>query len=238
MKYVWLILSFLVCQYAQAQQIMQTQAQFKNTYMYRVVEVFDFNGQSLAYKPYDNNIEGTPFLLNEFTNAKLVFFTNKEASYPNTNLNLERNELCVMNDKKQTLIVNSGLIHKIYFNYTDSAHTILYKCGYPAIENQSTHYYYEVLAEGKLELVRRNYKLIASAYDESNYLRKKEFVSYERLYVYFNGAFTEIKLKKETILDLTKDKAKEVNAFMVLHNLNPKKLADVVTLINYYNTLP
>jgi hypothetical protein len=217
---------------------MQTQAQFKNTYMYRVVEVFDFNGQSLAYKPYDNNIEGSPFLLNEFTNAKFIFFNNKEASYPNTNLNIERNEVCVMNKDKQMLIVNSGLIHKIYFNYTDSSNIKLYKCGYPAIENQTTNYYYEVLAEGKLELVKRNYKLIASAYDESNYLRKKEFVSYERLYIYSSGEFKEIKLKKEIIVDLTKDKSKEVDAFMIQHNLNLKKLADVILLLNYYNSLP
>lgn len=236
-KRVLVSFMLLISNISLGQQIMQTQAQFKNTYMYRTVEVFDFNGQSLAYKPYDNNIEGTPFLLSEFTNARFIFFNNRVASYPTTNLNLERNELCVMDDKKQTLIVNPGLVHKIYFNYADSANTKLYKCGYPAIDKQSLNYYYEVLSEGKLELVKRNYKIISSAYDESSYLRKKEFVSYERMYTYSNGEFVEFKLKKETILKLTKEKAKEIEVFLEKNSINFKKVADIVKLFNYYNSL-
>ncbi|MFY8128528.1 MAG: hypothetical protein ACOVMM_09120 [Chitinophagaceae bacterium] len=235
-SYIFLLFSSLN-HIAFSQRIQQTQAQFKNTSMFRVIEVFDFNGNSLAYKPYDKSIQGSPFLFDDFQRAQLKFGNGKGIIVEKCNLNLENNDLLVIDSNNQTLIVKPGLIKEIIFLNEDSLKEVTYKSGFPSFDNKDSTTFYEVLVKGKIQLIKRNYKKINSSFNELTRLYDKEFVEYTRTYVFTNGNLKEYKPNTTFVLSLFDKNQKFVNSYLNENNLNFKKIEEVKKLISYYNNL-
>lgn len=93
-----------------------------------------------------------------------------------------------------------------------------------------------VLAEGKASFYRSDIKK-SSDLNDINRGVVKQFSTSTRYYIKKDGVTTLVKLNKDEILPLLKDKEAALQTFIDAGKINLKKEGDIAKLIAYYNTL-
>jgi hypothetical protein len=225
---------FLVLGHATTAQI-----GFADTNNGRTMEMRDLNGNSLLNDKYQPDIEGTPFLIKDWKIATLVTKKGVQVNNVSVKLNIESNELYYLDSAGKTWIANAGNVVKISlinFDGKDNTTTV-FKCGYPAIGKQTNNYYYQVLADGKIALLKKLYKTIETFKNDLSGEKRREFVEGTRIFVFVAGEIKEVKNDKGFILDLMNDKQAAIEKYLDLNKINFKKTADLEKLIGYYNGL-
>lgn len=96
--------------------------------------------------------------------------------------------------------------------------------------------YVQVLAEGKINLYRSDIKQVSDL-NEINKGVIKTFTTIIRYFVKRDNAVTLIKLNKQEVSDLIKDKEAVMQQYIDANKISFKKEADLVKLIRHYNTL-
>lgn len=99
-------------------------------------------------------------------------------------------------------------------------------------ENQ----YVQVLATGKIDLYRSDIKKM-SELNEINRGVVLNFTTSTRYYVKKDNTITLIKLNKQELIDLVKDKEAVMQEYINANKISFKKEADMIRLIRHYNTL-
>ena len=199
----------------------------------------DLNGYSLL-KKYDPEIKGTPFINDKWKLAKITLSKGKEISQLPIKLNIESNELYFLDSTGKEMIALKGLVKKIdYLNYwSKDSIKYVFKSGYPDIDKQTENYYYQVLTEGKIELLAKKFKYITVDKNELSGEISKNFVeSAVKLYVYANKIIQAFYSNKDFVISLLKDKEQAINMFVDANKINFKKTTDLIKLFNYYNVL-
>ena len=199
----------------------------------------DLNGYSLL-KKYDPEIKGTPFINDNWELAKITLSEGKEISHLPIKLNIESNELYFLDSTGKEMIAIKGLVKKIdYLNYwSKDSIKYVFKSGYPNIDKQTENYYYQVLTEGKIELLAKKFKYITVDKNELSGEISKNFVeSAIKLYVYANNIIQAFYPNKDFGISLLKDKEKLINMFVDTNKIKFKKTKDLIKLFNYYNVL-
>lgn len=199
----------------------------------------DLNGYSLL-KKYDPEIKGTPFINDKWKLAKITLSKGKEISQLPIKLNIESNELYFLDSTGKEMIALKGLVKKIdYLNYwSKDSIKYVFKSGYPDIDKQTENYYYQVLTEGKIELLAKKFKYITVDKNELSGEISKNFVeSAVKLYVYANKIIQAFYPNKDFVISLLKDKEQAINMFVDANKINFKKTTDLIKLFNYYNVL-
>src|SRR4030095_8055244 len=167
-----LLLSFLFyCQWCFAQ------IDFKNSNVGRVMDFTDLNGHSL-FKKYDPGITGSPFINDEWVPARITLSRGKELGPLQIKLNIESNELYFLDSTGKEMIAAGGLIRKVdcIDYYVKDSVRYIFKSGYPAIDGQNENYLYQVVTEGRIELLARKFKYIRSEKNELTGDVSKTFV--------------------------------------------------------------
>jgi hypothetical protein len=119
----------------------------------------------------------------------------------------------------------------------DSSQYIL-KTGYPAVDKQSQNFFYQVLCEGQIDLLIKNFKYVSEVKDEYTKIVTKEFVAGRPVYyIAQNNTIKELYLNKSSLLSFMADKMQLIDQFVNDNKLNLKKLSDAVKVVTYYNTL-
>ena len=215
------------------------QLEFRNSNVGRLINLEDFNGHSLL-KKYDPGISGSPFINDDWVPAKITLSKGKEIGPLSVKLNIESNELYFLDSTGKELIAMEGLVKKVdcLAYYSKDSIRYVFKTGYPAIEEQNENYYYQVLTDGKIELLAKKFKYIRTTKDELSGEISKDFIEGGTvLYVYANNSMQVFHPTKSFISSLLKDKEKTVNIFIAKNNINLKKKTDLIKLFKYYNEL-
>jgi hypothetical protein len=215
------------------------QLNYRSTNNGGMVQFADINGKSLVNDKYDPAIEGFPFIIREWMEADLLTKNGVEVKKVKVKLNIESNELYYLDSANTAWIAEEGTVKKISCVNLLSSEKIPYvfKCGYPPVDKQNSNYYYQVLTEGKIELLKNNYKTIVSSKNDFSGEKRKEFVERSDNYVYSAKGITMLKNDKSFLMELMKDKAAGVEEFLLSNKINFKKIQDIRKLINYYNGL-
>jgi hypothetical protein len=218
---------------------MNAQISYMPTNNGRVMEMVDLNGNSLVHDKYEPDIEGTPFLIKDWTVATLVTQKGIQVNNVSVKLNIESNELYYRDSAGKTWIANAGNVVKISLANFDGKEntTAVFKCGYPEIGKQTNNYYYQVLADGKIALLKKWYKTIETFKNDLSGEKRREFIEGTRIYIYAAGEITELKNDKEFILNLMNDQQAAIEKYLNTNKINFKKTADLQKLIGYYNGL-
>jgi hypothetical protein len=229
-----ILLLLLLCPFASA----TAQVGFANTFNGRVISVADINGQSLIGTQYKGNIEGTPFLTEQWLDV-MVQLKNGAAIPAKVKLNIESNELYYMDSIKKIRIADDGLVKRIDFINAASDEKLKYplKSGYPPADNLKANLFFQVLAEGKMELLCRNYKLIETFKNEASGEIRKEFIEKNKYYLYYGETLRAYNFQKEQVLQLMMDKEVEINDYLQANKINFKKIPDIQKLVAYYNRI-
>lgn len=233
MKKAFIVLFFCLFNY-----ITFCQLEFQESNVGRMASFVDFNGRSLM-KKYDAETTGSPFF-SDWKMAILNFYTgNKTLKIP-VKFNLESNELYYLDSTGKEMVASEGVIKRIEFLDADTKDSNRYilKTGYPAVDKKTQNFFYQVLSEGKMELLVKQFKYISETKDSYTGIITKEFVQGGPVYYVFqNKTIQQLYLNKNSLVSFMTDKMQLIEQFVKDNKLNLKKLTEVVKAVNFYNTL-
>ena len=199
----------------------------------------DISGRPII-KKYDGEITGSPFLNESWKQAILTLSKGKVIGPVMVKLNIESNELNYTDSAGKEFVADEEVVQKISYAalYTKDSTRYVFKNGYPAIGQQNINFYYQVLTEGKVELLAKKIKYIRVTKNDMSGETTKEFLDAATvLYVYAKRIMQEFHPYKSFILEVMRDKEQAIAAYMNENKINLKKNLDLVKLFNYYNSL-
>jgi len=215
------------------------QIEFRNSSTGRLMNMEDISGRPLLKK--DNpDVTGSPFLNPDWVLAKLLLSKGKEIGPLPVKLNIESNELYFRDSGGKEMIAVEGIVKRVdcINYYSKDSIRYVFKSGYPDIDKQTKNYYYQVLTEGKIELLAKKSRYISVIKDGFTGETTKEFVEGGTVfYLYANNTIQLFRPDKNFINSLLKDKEQLINIFINSNNINYKKIPDAVKLFNYYNNI-
>jgi hypothetical protein len=88
---------------------------------------------------------------------------------------------------------------------------MVFRSSYPSINNHTSETFYEVLVDGKIQLLKCRAKNVG-LYKDTDQPEQKRFTEKEQLYVYVDGEMVKIRKDKEDILKALPKYAKKIEA--------------------------
>ncbi|OOQ60797.1 hypothetical protein [Mucilaginibacter pedocola] len=120
---------------------------------------------------------------------------------------------------------------------TDAKYMKLYRSGFTGIEGTTADSFFEVLADGKAQLLKRFTKVVFESQDIGSASKKKTFLEKEKYYIIMGGKATVVKNDKKSILSVLADKQPQLEDYIKTNKVSFKSDAQVGKLVDYYNTL-
>jgi hypothetical protein len=196
--------------------------------------ITDVNG--MPYRETSlSEVEGHPFLIEEWSRGLVKF---KDGSYVkdipvqfdihNNKLYFKRNEqrfefIQPIQEFVLTVAKNGDSVRKLYRN------------GFPSTDRNTEETFYEVLTDGKFQLLHYHSKVV----DEVklyNGPEKKKFVPKDMLFALVPGQkIVKLKKDKESIIQALPDYAPVINKIVAEKKLKLKKEEDIATLFSLLN---
>lgn len=194
----------------------------------------DKNGQ--PFKPGYDEVLGSPFYFDDWMNALVAASEVNDTGLIKLKFDLVDHDLIYLDAANRVLVIQKGFITS--FSFLDSVGRILcaFRSGFPAIDKQGENHYYQVLVDGKVQLLKLVTKKIIEQKNDMTGESKKEFVNYESYYVYKDGVIKNYKKEKEFILSFLGDRREKVDEYLKNKKINYKNLDDVRDLFKYYNS--
>ena len=174
-----------------------------------------------------NGIEGS-FYLYKIWNFPAVIETENGKTFKINNLNYDLDE-----EKFLSKISNDS----VYF-YENLKRIVINKDEFNQIDG---NYYQKLSAKGNLTLLKKySGKLKKPVLNKmtNQVLKPAKYLKVETYFVAVDGdKLIEVSLKKSKVMKLMAAHKKEIKAFVKTHRLSFKKEADVIKIINHYNSL-
>jgi hypothetical protein len=201
------------------------------------MEVFRQDGRPFVNPGAD--VEGTPFFTEEWKFCSITLNSGKLLTNIKTRLNLQSQELHFMDKNNAEMAVPGGLIKNIRFLDFPGSDKVAaeFQTGYPPVDKQDEHSFYQVLSSGKIGLLLFRQKVIVTEKNDLSGEVKKEFVSYETLYLLRKGALERIKKDKSDILNALADKRDMIEEFVKTHKLKYRSFDEIREIVDYYNSI-
>jgi len=116
-------------------------------------------------------------------------------------------------------------------------HAVSFKSGFAKADGLNENTYYQVLAAGKMTLLKRTAKTIAK---HTTYGTNQVTTSLETNEVYYlatDNKPAKIKNNNKSVLTAMSDKETQIKTFIESKSLNVKNDSDFIEVVKYYNTL-
>jgi len=194
--------------------------------------------EDISGRPYSSRgaegIEGSPFLLDEWNWGAVKFQNGRFAKDLSLRFNVYNNQLYFKKDESQLEFVLP--VHEFMIGYLkdfDST-AVIFRSGFPVTEKTSTETFFELLADGKIQLIKHRSKAIVS-FKPYNQPERKEFSNTEQLYIYADGKMIKIKKEKDAILNALPQYAAAILGIIEKKNLKLKNEQSIAQLIAELN---
>jgi len=196
--------------------------------------VTDALGHTVTLNAYDD-IQGTPYLADTWAPGT-VKLTNGKTYKDNVLLkyNLADDAVYFKGENGSPLLFASPVSE---FTITDETGNRHYKSGFDAISGYTDKNFFEVIADGTVQVLKKYKKTVRESRDYNSAVTVKAFVDIIQYYMIKNGKVVSIKNDKKTILTAIGDKQPELEAYIKANNLNLKNDADIGKLVTYYNSI-
>ena len=199
--------------------------------------IVDKNG-GLFHSYYDG-IEGNPFFIENFLSSTIKLVSGLEFKNVRARLDLYKQMIHIKLNGDTVKMVLPGNITEIIFYDTVQSLPCSYtfQSGYPEVDNLKRDNYYQVLADGKVTMLKSSIKKINKTKNEMSGEISSQFDMYEDYYLYVKYEMKRVKKDKEYLLNLLADKRKELETYITVQKLNFKSMDSIIKLIDYYNSL-
>lgn len=207
------------------------------------VNALNLGGQGNVARTWDNRYEGvrgTPYLKNAWQNAQLTSVEGKVYSNVPLKYDVYSNLLAVKNSKGDS--ISSETINIKEFTWVGTGMTFVKE---PLLDNatdiKNFSRFYQQLFKGNKTTFLKNYRkeLLKADYQGgySANRRYDELIDEVDYFLKKGNQIEKIKLNEKSVLKFTFDKEKEVKEFLKKQKLNLKNEADVIKLLQFYETL-
>ncbi|MES2652151.1 MAG: hypothetical protein V4663_10440 [Bacteroidota bacterium] len=192
----------------------------------------EHDGRPAKYK----NVNGSPYLFEDWTlgTAKTID-------------NATKKDIQLKYDEVEDILIMKGDNNKLLifpvqvaeFNINDPKTNIarLFRSGFTATKTNTDKSFFEVIADGKVRLLRKNHKIISESKEYSGAINKSISDGIKYYLVNEDNTPVAVKLDIKSISALLPAKQVQLTEYAKTNKLNLKNHEDAVKLISYYNSL-
>ena len=206
-----------------------------NTYSQGVIISTDPLNVGYTGRTY-HNIEGSPYLYENWIKGS-VKLTNGLA-YSNLSLKYDQvaDELIFLNETSKPQIFQHPVHEFTILN--NQNREIKFRNGFTPVEDGSAMSFYEVLADGNTQLLKRTSKsIVEELASGSNILKVQKIKENTKYYIATADKLIRIKKDQKSILSALSGKSTELSKFIKDNKLNLKADDNLAKVIAYYNSI-
>ncbi len=214
-----------------------TQAQTLNNFSLKdigqsVLMVTDGNGK-MVNMGVDMENYGTPFFDAEFLPASIVLVSGQRYENVLVKINLLSNEVIYKTPEGKELAV-LPLIKQVELN--KNGNLLFFEYGFPVYEKQNQKTIYQVLAKGKVSLLKYFFVQVTEAKPYSSATMLRTIEQFPRLFLYDQSmSLKKAPKSNEDLLSLYKADATKLQSILQKNNLKIKKEEDFIKCIATLN---
>ncbi len=200
----------------------------------------DVGGKQQVAEFNYSDVKGTPFYKANWGECTITLAGNRVYEKVTARFNLNTNVVHYLSAKQEELVAPPLLLREIkFYDTTESGITLhTFSNGYPAVDNNTGETYYEVLSNGKAQLLlMAKKKLLERKAGIGMAAAEKEFLKVETYYVFKDGQIKPLKKDKAFLTEWLGDKQQAISDYISTNNLKCKSVADIKQVIDHYNTL-
>ncbi|HJV18633.1 MAG TPA: hypothetical protein VJ552_02030 [Sediminibacterium sp.] len=201
------------------------------------IYISDVNGRPVNNRYTDVN--GYPFVFEHFKLGTIELKNGRKFAEVPLKLDIVAHEVLFTSSNREEGIISSDFVLQVSVKDTTPAQidTCLYRTGFPPIDNYKSREFCQVLADGKLTLLKTMRKAVDTRKNDLSGEIYKEFALYEDFYVYQNGEMKRLKKDKAFLLMLMHDKRDEMVKYLKQDKKNIKNPQILAETFKYYNGL-
>ena len=199
----------------------------------------DLQGKPYMEQSY-TEVDGDPFLINNWADGNIDFVNGKTGAV-RVKYDLVKDVLLFQHKGDSTAMYFvdqvKGFTLTNSFIHESNILPLVFNSGYPVIDVQTTASFYQVIASGKMQLLRHYHKAIRTDQAFNSATVTKTFAFTDLYYLYANNKISRIKPSQKSILAAMADKSTEIQTYLKSNTVDYKNDAALAKLFNYYNSL-
>jgi hypothetical protein len=109
--------------------------------------------------------------------------------------------------------------------------------GFPPVDTQTIAAFYQVLADGKIKLLKYSKKVIEERQTYGATATEKSYRKMQSYYIFKDGKMVKVRADKKSLLAALPDHSAQLESYIKDNNVNLKDDMAIAQVIVYYNTL-
>lgn len=199
----------------------------------------DLQGKPYMEQAY-TEVDGNPLLINNWVEG-IIDFVNGKTVKVKVKYDLVKDVLLFQNKSDTTAMyfiepVKGFTLNNAFINESNIL-PLVFNSGYPAIDAQTPASFYQIIAPGKMQLLRHYRKAIRTDQAFNSATVTKTFAYTDFYYLYADNKIIRIKPSQKSILAAMANKSTEIQAYLKNNTVDYKNDAALAKLFNYYNSL-
>lgn len=192
------------------------------------------NGNLLYIYQY-TDIQGSPFLYDDWTDGAIVV-NESQLNHVKLKFDTYSNKFVV--NKNDTSFEISKSVNEVrLFPDSDTNNARIYRKGYNINMRLNPNVYMQVMAEGKITLLKYTYKDLEEYTEYGSAVKIKRFRDGQQYFILKDGQFTSTTLTKKNLQDALSDKWTAVSSYLNLKGYNGKDEKSWIAAFRFYNSL-
>jgi hypothetical protein len=197
----------------------------------------DVNGRPMTAKYL--GVDGFPYLVKDFRFGSIELKNGRKFTSVPLKLDLVAQEIVFLSPNKEEGVIGSDFVNEVTLIDTTETgiNAYIMRAGYPVIDNYKPNQFCQVLADGKITLLKSIVKSIDTRKNELSGEISREFATSEAYFTYQNGMMSRFKRDKNEILGLFYKHSDKIEAFIKANKGSFKNDQYLATIFNYGNSL-
>jgi hypothetical protein len=186
------------------------------------------------------NIDGTPYLYDTWQPG-MVKLVNGVSSKEKMQLkyNLVDDVVSFKDKESGEAMAFVVPVQEFTLNLTNDDELFVrrFRSGYKNIEGSTPASFFEVLSDGKIQLIKKFNKVVFESQNIGSASKTKGFLDKTKYYLVNNGKALPVKNDKKSLLAALGDKQAQMEDYIKTNKVNFKNDGQLGKLVDYYNTL-
>jgi hypothetical protein len=193
------------------------------------------NGEPFATAKFVRLVEGSAFFREDWNVGDVMLQNGARYSNINLRVNLLDKQLHFLKDGNE--FIADKLIKEVSFVDKKTGDTFLFRTGFPGVPNGSPSSLFQVIADGKVPLLKFYSKEISESKPYGSATYEQRVITTATYYVLKNNEMVRLKNDREAIETVLADKQQQVREFLSKNKVSFKNEKDLSSLFRYYNSL-
>lgn len=188
-------------------------------------------------QPVYNDVSGTPFFLKEWSDGIIRFSSGRVANQFKVKFDCVKN-LVILQFEGSSFTTESKIREfSLFPKGLKKSDSLLFRKGYPATGSATEDTYYQVMLQGKSNLLCLPVKVLSEEPQIASKVIYRRIRDEYEYYLHKDGKMLKLSLLRQEIPALFPDHQEEIKAFIADKQLRFRDATDLITTVQYYNSL-